>query len=408
MGRRMLGALAILAVFAASAAYPALAQANTGVLVVYLVDNAGGTITTPGACVTFFVPPQGGAAHVCDGDPDADADPRGGIVEIRDLVPAERKVGVATPPSGYHWNEGYGRIHTMTAGRETLVVFTLAQGARTADAGADQARSFTSPTCDPIELYPGYPGYQGYVTGVDGIGDHTCLQDLETASPSFNRAREDAANLAAADRIGLHGGPDDWTWENWMAIEGERDLTPTCYSCAFAGADARSEPTGTSVAFDDPRLLLGTYGTTVAVNRYVTKYHNPSLTNLIPYDHVLRAMAYLVTPPGRQLNAPELVSMADALVESLQNTYYDPGQFWDTIVEQGGYVPTPETAGPDDQVFVVLIGATAMCSWMGPGSCGVLSSRIDQAIQSWKESRYTGSSLGFGAWLRENHAEAWL
>ncbi len=404
MQRRLPGALVILPLLIVSSIRPAGARAETGAPVVYLQDEAGHVIATSGACVTVWVPPQGGAGDVCDGDPVFDAAPRSGIVEIQNLVPGERKVGGATPPTGYHWNEDFTRGYAVTGGRETGVVLTLVADATVAGgSGGDTTRSDTA-SCKLVELYPGYPGYKGYVTGVDGIGDHACLQDLEASSSSFDRADEDAANVEAAGRIGLNGGPEDWTWENWMAIEGERGLPPTCYSCAFAGAAARSEPMGTSVDPDDPRLVLGTFGTTVAVNRYVTEYHNPSLTNLIPYDHVLRAMAYLVAPSGRHLNAPELVSMADALVESLRNTYYDPDQFWDRIVEQGGYVPTPETAAPEDQVFMIIIGAAAMCGWMPHDACFSFQQSLDRQIQAWKESQYTGSDLGFGAWLRQNHA----
>lgn len=303
MGRNILRGLAILAVLAIGPVRPAAAQAEAGTLVVHLVDDTGTAITSPRGCVTFFLadhPKLGG----CDGMADFDADSRAGIVEIRSVLVGEWFVGVETPPSGYHWIEDFHRGYRVTEGSKTLVVLILEKTDATIRNTTDQTTTDDTAGCDPVELYPGYPGYQGYVTGVDGIGDHACLNDLKAASPSFDRSREDAANLAAADRIGLHGGPGDWTWENWMAIEGERGLPPTCYFCAFAGADTRPEPMGTSVDPDDPRLVLGTYGTTVAVNRYVTEYHNPSLTNLIPYDHVLRAMAYLVAPPGTTLECP--------------------------------------------------------------------------------------------------------
>lgn len=97
--------------------------------------------------------------------------------------------------------------------------------------------------------------------------------------------------------------------------------------------------------------------------------------------------------------------MADALVESLRNTYYDPDYFWDRIVEQGGYVPTPETAAPEDQVFMILVGAATMCGLMAKDACF----RFEQSmVQAWKEDRLTGSALGFGAWLRDIHAEEWI
>ena len=55
--------------------------------------------------------------------------------------------------------------------------------------------------CNLVELYPGYPGYRGYVTGVDGPGDVACLQDLIAEVPNFDKSREDAANVAAAQAV---------------------------------------------------------------------------------------------------------------------------------------------------------------------------------------------------------------
>ncbi len=120
--------------------------------------------------------------------------------------------------------------------------------------------------CEAVEVYPGYPGYRGYITGLDGVGDIACLDDLEALDSNFDRAAEDTANLAAAARLKLTGSPETWTWENWMAIEAERRLVPTtCYACAITAASNRPPPTRAPVQSNDPRLLLGGYGTTAAL-----------------------------------------------------------------------------------------------------------------------------------------------
>lgn len=142
-----------------------------------------------------------------------------------------------------------------------------------------------------MELSPGYPGYQGYVTGVDGPGDHACLEVLQLTAPSFDRDREDGENTTAAQRLGLSGAPDNWTWENRMAVEAERGLEPTCYSGAILNAPTHEGSVGpSSVAPDDPRLLLGGFGTTLALSRIEQEFGLASGdgSSLQPSNHLLK------------------------------------------------------------------------------------------------------------------------
>ena len=113
----------------------------------------------------------------------------------------------------------------------------------------------TSAQCSEVEVFPGYPGFRGYVTGVDGFGDVACLAELEASDSGFDRDDVNRLNQAAASRLGIAGQPTDWTWENWMAIEAERGLAQTCYSCAIEDGAVRGEPSQSIIPPNDPRLL---------------------------------------------------------------------------------------------------------------------------------------------------------
>lgn len=130
---------------------------------------------------------------------------------------------------------------------------------QTAAASPDGVSALAGTRCELVELYPGYPGYAGYVTGVDGIGDHACLEDLERQNPDFDREYEDDQNFQGARSLGINGGPGLWTWENWMAIEDARGMEPTCYTCLYDPNNARPNPTTHSIQPDDPRLLAGAF-----------------------------------------------------------------------------------------------------------------------------------------------------
>jgi hypothetical protein len=124
--------------------------------------------------------------------------------------------------------------------------------------------SQSSSGCTLVELYPGYPGYRGVVTGMlpnwGGLGDWACLQTLESQNPAFDIEAVDAANIAAARRLGIEGQPEDWVWENWMQIEAVRGLPTQCYSCVLMSTGI--VPLNTSVQPDpnDPRIQAGYSG----------------------------------------------------------------------------------------------------------------------------------------------------
>lgn len=266
----------------------------------------------------------------------------------------------------------------------------------------------TAAQCTLVELYPGYPGYQGFVTGVDGMGDHVCLEDLESQNPSFSKSREDRLNRAAAETLGIKGPMNVWTWENWMAIEAERDLIPTCYSCAFVAGDARLEPQGVSPDSDDPRLLAGRLlGTTIA-DRYATEngifYRGTPLE-----DYQLRAWAYLVFTDDHP-NADDLLKHYETLLDAWHSAIGDGGlSLYDsiddmcrTLIEQGGYFPVPSTAHPDDQLFAMYIGLYSFAQLWTPDYSNVVAGIFDEYVRAW-QYQYS-DEMNFGEYLRSVNA----
>jgi hypothetical protein len=254
------------------------------------------------------------------------------------------------------------------------------------------------------------------VAGIDGPGEVACLADLIASNPAFDRAAEDAANLAAAGTIGLAGSPSDWTWENWMAIEAERGLPATCYSCLFR--DLGPSPQRQSAAWDlaDPRLRMGGYGTSEAITQaaaaaglgpnasafFQEKFDPIDDDNLGP-DHVLRAVVGL-TWPGHH-KAAEMTDAYDqlsALLAAPGTAFFDPALMWDTVLAQGGYAPTPPTARVEDQMYMIRTSAEAMCVEMPADVCSGWLRQYD-GIEAlfFSELRRSGSNIVYAEWLRQ-------
>jgi len=364
-----------------------------GDLVIVALDEAGTPVQ--GACFVVTAPnnPEVGSVEVCDDEPrdlgPMDVAEAGGVVAFS-TGSFDVTVTITTVPPGYQLAPSTSGTYALGSERPIDVVFDLVRVVGGAiPVGPTPAAPVGGPGCDLVELYPGYPTYRGYVTGVDGVGDFACLQDLEVASPSFDRVHEDAANLAAARRLGLAGGPELWTWENWMAVEAERGLPPTCYSCAVLQAANRPEPTGTPVAWDDPRLLIGTYGSTTFVR--------------------LRAMNGMANS-GRHLNAEQHREAYDPWVDALsaKGSYVNVGLLWDGLVAQGGYAPTPADAHPDDQVFMVAAGLDALSDFLTPTSRTMTRARLQNEIVEWQADGLSGGSLSFAEFLRQRGAGNWV
>lgn len=234
-----------------------------------------------------------------------------------------------------------------------------------------------SAQCTRVELYPGYPGFQGYVTGVDGVGDSDCIDDLTAANPGFDPAYEDEMNVHAAAGLGIAGVATEWTWENWMAIEAARGLPPTCFSCALMQAGSRYADPG---SFSDPRIAIGTNGTTYLVTL------TGAPINFVGDDLGLRALMGLFNP-FRYLNASDILYNAQAFVENTFFTagnYADPNALVQNLLAQGGYAPTPYTALPDDQIFMFTRGYSVILPFYNSYSRDLLSGQVSRLVDDWK------------------------
>jgi hypothetical protein len=265
--------------------------------------------------------------------------------------------------------------------------------------------------CELVELRPGYPGYRGFVTGVDGIGDHECLEDLEDEDAGFSKRREDRENRQAAENLDLDGSPDEWTWENWLAIESERGLTPTCYSCAFAEADSRPEPRRTGVESGDPRLRCGAFGEATYAAGWLRQNGYAMISGVADWgDYELRATAWLSSRKSH-LNAEELMEIYDLLLEETikpagEANSPDARAMWDRLVEQGSYFEIADDLWTEDQVFLFYVGLFGLGRFTGQRNLEILYNLTQQAEFNW----YTEGidTMTFSEYLQEIGAADWF
>lgn len=342
-----------------------------------------------------------------------------GSVCVVEGVPADSTVIVtedeSTLPSGYVATENPQEFQTNEIlsrdGEGYDVTFTnvlvgQAQATTTSSRGTSRGRSSS---CELVELYPGYPGYRGYITGLDGIGDHECLNDLEAMDPSFSRQSEDSQNTRAARALDISGSMNVWTWENWMAIEAERGMQPACYACLLFDGPG-PEPNGASVDVADPRILIGTSmsyltGDTTALSRLSQK-HGVQLQGFASDQH-FRALVGLLYA-GRHLNAAQMLEAYDEVVEMLyaRNSsgnfqYLDVNALSQLLLDQGGYAPTPEDAYPEDQLFLFFCGIFSLQPYYDPYSFDLVMSRLDRLVAEWElERSSSGPTLSFAEFLR--------
>jgi hypothetical protein len=273
--------------------------------------------------------------------------------------------------------------------------------------GPPPAAALQSATCTLVELHPGYPGYRGFITGLYGSGEGACLEELERLYPWFDRSVEDAENMAAAVRLGLAGGASTWVWENWLAIEDERGLSPTCYMEAFkqlaAGVSYRRIP----IAPDDARLLVGTLGSSELIGRSAAEAGMAKwkLEEMFLTDYDLRAIAWGASG-SRHNDAIELKTAIDQYVTWLGSPdrgYPDTSGLQKLITTQGGYAPVPASACPDDQIF--LAGITAEASYYAvipPQIASALLGQFEVLVTQWLGERATGSTQSLRRFLKAN------
>lgn len=263
---------------------------------------------------------------------------------------------------------------------------------------SDEGLPGSTRNCTLVELYPGYPGYRGNITGVmphwGGTGDYVCLQDLEASDRRFDKDDEDRANKRAARTLGINGTFEDWTWENWMLIEAERELPSSCYTCLIL--DTSTAPLNRDVQpeTDDPRLLLGFWGERVAIDRITEDlFGQPSYdADFYGDDYILRAEGYFLL--GATANAPELLeAMTDRVNEVNQprGSLYSYEQTVDVILSQGGYMWVTGDMSPFDQQFVAVY-AFSVCMQYMPSVIGEpLLINFMALIDDWRLTGYRGS-----------------
>lgn len=401
MPLRLIGALVVLLGFSQMALLSsvATAQAETGALLVHAVDQDGAEVED--TCAAATSPNAWFAA--CDND-DRDADQRIGWIRVEDIVVGIYELGWQSSLPTISPEEGapvYLTILAGTVASEEIVYQTGGSPKQT------RSRQGSSQECEMVELYPGYPGYRGYVTGLDGVGDHACLNDLLAEDAFFSRDEEDRENRRAGRRLGIQSSFDEWTWENWLAVEAERGMTPTCYACALFNADERAEPRNTPVLRDDPRLLLGELGEDSVYRRYAAK-NNISTTGFVLDDYQLRAIIGMANP-GEHLNATELLDGYENLLDQL----HSPGQFLDAarmcrmLAKGGGYFPVPENAAADDQVFAVLVGLLGIQPFAVPDFFEGTMSHFERLITGWRQEIGQGGQQTFAEYLQAEEGSNW-
>lgn len=270
--------------------------------------------------------------------------------------------------------------------------------------------------CTLVELRPGYPGYQGFITGVQGIGDHACLEDLERDFPRFSKRSEDKVNRRAARELGVAGSPDEWTWENWLAIEGKRGPISTCYVCALLNQGRRPQPSNTDVDRDDPRLISGRIGSTWLMTYVRDTYGAPAWLTPVD-DYSFRALVILIYGEPH-LNAPQLLDAYDLYGEQWVTESMKPGGrflnsewVWNQVLDRGGYFAIPNNASPDDQIFAVTVGLYAVWA-IGATPDSIMATRVSllqDNVTEWKIAVFTGQSdLSLGDYLISVGARDWI
>lgn len=305
---------------------------------------------------------------------------------------------------------GRPRIARLMAVRLFVIALVLGPPAL---AGSTQTFAAAArATCNYVELHPGYPGYNGFVTGVDGVGDFACVEDLEDEDPSFSRRAEDRENQQAARSLGISGAADVWTWENWMEIELERGLMPTtCYSCDFQNAAQRTPPTDTDVTWNDPRLACGAFGSTSLMDSFRNRPGYWALGTMDDYQ--LRAVVTLAYSDSH-VNANQLLDGYDQVLDGLVNGkggagMIDVSSLWDTMLSQGGYFPVASNANPNDQVFAIEMGLYGFRPFMSEDAYRMLSSNVQYDAAQWGDGVNKGTMTEtFSEYLISEGALSWF
>lgn len=271
--------------------------------------------------------------------------------------------------------------------------------------------------CTLVELFPGYPKYRGNITGVmphwNGLGDYECLHILEQEFPQLDRAREDRANQQAADALGVNGPMNLWTWENWMLIEAERGMVPSCYTCLMLDTSTMPLRANVYPDPDDYRILTGLFGQTTSLTAIASAigHNSPMGTDQIlrfyDYDdYVLRAVAYLMGEPT--LNARELYTQMQGWADA---PFRDAGPVGDifsidprkvlsmALWERGGYTVVPDNAAPSDQTTMMAFPIAISAKYWPSSSAESMWALFDETVRRWLAS---GPSIPLDSFMQQD------
>ena len=262
-----------------------------------------------------------------------------------------------------------------------------------------------------IPLYPGYPGFRGYLPDTVGQLEWLCPDELDRLNPRFYRRTEDRRSRGAAEALGIAGVKEDWTWENWMAIEAERGLPSTCFACAIFNPPAFSlrEPPGRVDRSSDPRYLISSLAEKNIALRWADSIggNTASILNSAPTDLQIKALSGL-TAAGDYLTAQEVVNLSEELLALLFGIEegpvfrFDTGKACRNLFDQHGYAPTPEDASVDDQIFTMVAGFHGISFLLPTNTANIHQSMLSRLIQDWQmEVMSEVRTPSLGEWLQD-------
>lgn len=199
-----------------------------------------------------------------------------------------------------------------------------------------------------------------------------------------------------------------------MAIEAAQDMASSPWSCAIVYDDpSQIMPSAGLYNPDDPRLPIGgIYGGSNGVTRYLREIgRDPSLADRLPHDYQIRAIASLASN-SRQPNADQVLTG----FESILDDYFGPccidvTPLWDRLIDQGGYVQTPESAVPDDQIFTIIVGVDASARLLSLHDMmyNSLINNLERTIDGWLlDVRTNPNAPSLAEWMRDAGAADWL
>jgi hypothetical protein len=79
---------------------------------------------------------------------------------------------------------------------------------------------------------------------------------------------------------------------------------------------------------------------------------------------------------------------------------------WHTMLDQGGYTPTPASASIEDQLYSMGVGVEAMCIGMPQDTCDAWRHRYARIQTEWLDEwaqNPPGGTQPYAEWLRQQY-----